>query len=116
MLENTQHEEILHSKFWHIKPHERRLFQNKKGAAKLLYLLFFRWFEQHAQFPKTLDDVPKELIHFGLESFVHGVNRQALIELLKKKRTINRYKKKVLFIYLNPIAKSHLQLGVFGKY
>ncbi len=92
---NEDTPDIAFRDFWHVLPHEKYLLQKKRGASKLLYLLLFRWFEKHAQFPHSIDNIPTALIEYGIalsgESFIH----QGLIELFQQERAVNRYKQEI---------------------
>lgn len=81
--------------FWHILPHEQVLFQKKRGVSKLVYLLFFRWFEKYAMFPKNNKSMPLDLIDYGILLFDESIKRDDFFAFLKQDRTINRYKQEI---------------------
>lgn len=95
MFDSHQSNNIVSSEFWQIKPHEKHLFQKKSGASKCLYLLLFRWFENHRQFPFSLNAVPSHLIRTGLESFDGTVTYQTLLECFQNEKRLYRYKNEI---------------------
>lgn len=94
MLNEIPYDSSLDS-FWYVMPHERRLLQKKRGASKLLYLLIFRWFENHAQFPASIEDIPIDLIEHGIALAEESVNYENLLKLFRQERTVNRYKQEI---------------------
>ncbi|MBA4319780.1 MAG: Tn3 family transposase, partial [Flavobacterium sp.] len=114
--------ELSPNNFWRILPHEKHLFQKKHDVSKLLYLLFFRWFEIHVKFPKNIETIPSELLEYGFSLSKEVIDRKELLELFKQERTVNRYKQEIrehfkfkVFSEDNQIFQSFLMENVFKE-
>lgn len=83
------------SSFWKILPHEKKIFHKKKGAAYFVYLLLFKWFEQHACFPDTLASISNHLIEEGIALLEEIIHPSEIAEFFTKERTITRYKQEI---------------------
>ena len=88
MFDHLEHDKMESCDFWHIQSHEKPLLQKKSGASKFLYLLFFRWFEQHYQFPSSLENIPDELIRSELALFDGIASQKELINFFQNEKTI----------------------------
>ncbi len=91
-------QEILDStpnQFWHVFPHEKRLFQKKRGLSRFTYFLLFRWFEKTAGFPKDIKIIPLDLIEYGFFLSEEQCSYNDLLDFFKKERLINRYKQEI---------------------
>lgn len=81
------------STYWVIHPHEKGVFQKKRGDAKLFYLLLLRCFEQYHFFPQTYEDIPEAFL--AKDSFETILSQKQLEKCFGQNKPLNRYKREI---------------------
>lgn len=54
---------------WTLLPEEKTLLGNKKGMKRFLYLLLLKYYSIDYFFPTTAEDIPTEIINFGMNQY-----------------------------------------------
>ena len=83
--------------FWHPIPHAIDGLNNKKGAERFVYLTLLHYFFYYKCFPDftTFPEGSEELIKQGITYLAPTVTIDAVIQFLKNKHQVYRYKKEI---------------------
>ena len=83
--------------FWHPIPHAVDGLNNKRGAARFVYLTLLHYFFYYKCFPDltTFPERSEELIKQGITYLAPTVTIDAVIQFLKNKHQVYRYKKEI---------------------
>lgn len=85
--------------FWYVQLHEKKFLQKKKTKSQAIWLLLLRWFETHAKFFDSVEQLPEDL--FDKEHKLSTtISREILADFIEQeKRLFKRYQMEVL-LYL----------------
>jgi TnpA family transposase len=80
--------------FWHPIPISYDGLNNKKGTARFIYLILLHYFYINHKFPDP-NDLPSELILYGLKHVAGDVNMDEVSVLFNNERQLCRYKEEI---------------------
>jgi TnpA family transposase len=80
--------------FWHSIPGSNDGLNQKKGAAKFVYLTLLHYFYHNHKFT-DFHSLPSELIAYGLEHFSNTVTMSDIATLFDNERQLSRYKSEI---------------------
>lgn len=87
------------STFWKLLPEEKSLLGYKKGYNRFLYLLIFKYYAIDYIFPSKVEDIPAQLLDFGLKQYTISVTRDEITEFLNNYHNYIRYQNEIRNFY-----------------
>lgn len=85
--------------FWRLLPEEKELLGNKKGIQKFLYLLLLKYYSIGFYFPSSADDIPKDIIEFGIKQYAITLDTNHINDFLSNYDSCIKYQREIRVYY-----------------
>lgn len=81
--------------FWTLLPEEKVLLGNKKGVQRFLYLLLLKYYSIDYCFPAAAEDIPTEIIDFGIKQYSVSVSMHDIESFLNSYDSYIKYQREI---------------------
>lgn len=85
--------------FWKLLPEEKVLLGNKTGIQKFLYLLVLKYYAIDYSFPFIADDIPVDIIEFGVKQYTIEVTSPDIEAFLNNYDSYIKYQREIRNYY-----------------